>query len=1515
MTADFAPDADLTVNLTVADAAGSDFVAEADQFAQTVTITMGSTSASHSVPTVDDAVDEPDGSVTVTLEPHADYLVGDPSSAEVRVNDGDLPADTLVSNNERTPYTESSVGFSTAGISSFATTFSTGSPGAVLSAVDLRLGAEGVGSEAALQVSLYSTTAAGAPDASLFVFDNPVGFNAGTVNTFTVPTDAGAAATLAATTTYAIVLETTSTVQNRDNRIDIAFSHSDGEDPGAASGWSIADVSQIKTGSGSWGAVPTGHTATIGVRGTLLDAAAPTFSSAKVDGARLVIVFSEDLDPESVPAPGAFAVQVAGSARTVADGGVRIDESAVTLTLSSAVTAGQTVTVAYTKPSNDPLQDLSGNPVATFTAQSVTVRLANAPEDLDVEAANNLDLIVRWEPPASLPANHAVTGYTVEWTPAGGSATTAAVASNFREHYITGLTEGAAYTARVRATITNSTDPANPVESMVWSVTSAPVTIWQEPIVGWLVDGTPNINRQIGRIFMMSDNNMIESSAKCDPNPVGGGANPSLQNCPPRTLVSSDVSTGDNQFYSVTVTVTAGANSSTLTSVGQVGGSALSSDSDGVGVNSGTVARASGGNARLVVGWTRISSDAALGNIDAVVVETRRRNNDGSWPDWTQTVIPGALAEVKEGSHAFNGLDSGTYQVRVRGRADGDDGDANTTDTPRLGFTTPVQTVTVAAANTNRAGSPTGVKVTGTGTTRTVTWEPPTDATTGAVVYGYQVRHRETTTSNDGDWTDSDELYIRQMRRYCNEQGGGEGEMGVILPSTYTCTNPRSFTITGLTSGTDYDVEVVALNANSALADDMTAPSFSAAAVNGTALTLSFDEDLDPNSAPAPGDFTVTVGTDRRDVAPDGVATRGATVTLTLESPVLAADTVKVAYTAGANPLRDPAVNAVETFGDQSVVNTTGAAVSNAGQAADVGRRVAGDLAQAFTTGSHPGGYTLSRVDLPMMKSGTDVPTYSSVGIHADASSVPGASVGTLSNPSGVPTTRGLVPLNASAGGIALEPNTTYWLVIDISGITTDQTIESTSSDARDAGGAKGWSIADGLLVRSFLLTDWTSAETGSDVLQMVVHATPNPTTVLVGNFGQPDGGVSAGSLTLDYAQAFTTGAADHGWVLTQLDLFMQMAPGQTPQTYTLKIHADSTGTPGSEEGTLTNPTGITSTGATHSFTTEGLELAAERTYWAVLDVTASPSDPGLRVARTAGKGEDAGAPDGWTIANSNLHRALAAPAWNTDTTRVLKIAIHGSEVTAQKLVGNTETGAPEQDASFTVDNAISFTTGSHGAGYELTSVGLRLKSSASTPPVYTVRIEGDANSLPDGTSLGELTSSASLSGAYALIEFEASGEGIDLAAGTTYWVVFDVSTGDNDSHVAVVVTRNEDAGGAAGWSIGDASYFRMQDDSNQWSTTQGSHPTALAVYGNIKPDTTEPEFVSAAVDGATLTVTFNEDLDATSVPAPGDFTVTVGADRRDVAAGGVAIAGDTVTLTLSSPVLAVDAVQVRYTA
>ena len=91
-----APLGGLTVNVSVADAAGSDFVAADDEGTRTVTVAGGETEAIFSVSTVADTVDEPDGYVIATVRSPSllsdrSYRAGTPGSAAVLVLNSDDP--------------------------------------------------------------------------------------------------------------------------------------------------------------------------------------------------------------------------------------------------------------------------------------------------------------------------------------------------------------------------------------------------------------------------------------------------------------------------------------------------------------------------------------------------------------------------------------------------------------------------------------------------------------------------------------------------------------------------------------------------------------------------------------------------------------------------------------------------------------------------------------------------------------------------------------------------------------------------------------------------------------------------------------------------------------------------------------------------------------------------------------------------------------------------------------------------------------------------------------------------------------------------------------------------------------------------------------------------------------------------------------------------------------------------------------------------------------------------------
>ena len=95
--------------------------------------------------------------------------------------------------------------------------------------------------------------------------------------------------------------------------------------------------------------------------------------------------------------------------------------------------------------------------------------------------------------------------------------------------------------------------------------------------------------------------------------------------------------------------------------------------------------------------------------------------------------------------------------------------------------------------------------------------------------------------------------------------------------------------------------------------------------VNGTTLTVRYDEMLDENSVPALDAFAVTVGGAPGEVT--GVSIADSTVTLTLLTPVGARDEVRLSYTApdgtDATPVQDLVGNNVQDFTGSLVRNDT----------------------------------------------------------------------------------------------------------------------------------------------------------------------------------------------------------------------------------------------------------------------------------------------------------------------------------------------------------------------------------------------------------------------------------------------------------------------------------------------------------------------------------------------------------------------------------------------------------------
>ena len=153
--------------------------------------------------------------------------------------------------------------------------------------------------------------------------------------------------------------------------------------------------------------------------------------------------------------------------------------------------------------------------------------------------------------------------------------------------------------------------------------------------------------------------------------------------------------------------------------------------------------------------------------------------------------------------------------------------------------------------------------------------------------------------------------------------------------------------------------------------------------------------------------------------------------------------------------------------------------------------------------------------------------------------------------------------------------------------------------------------------------------------------------TKLVSNTGQTDGATSNDTkFTLDHAQAFTTGSHAGGYTLTRVDVPLTSTEANAPvPSLSVKIHsATASSGPGTTVlGTLTNPNPVTSStsGSTNSFTHTGIDLAANTTFFVVIDI----SDQGNGHGKNSVDDTDLDSEDSGAATTSGTFEASQTPS------------------------------------------------------------------------------------------------------------------------------------------------------------------------------------------------------------------------------------------------------------------------------
>ena len=152
--------------------------------------------------------------------------------------------------------------------------------------------------------------------------------------------------------------------------------------------------------------------------------------------------------------------------------------------------------------------------------------------------------------------------------------------------------------------------------------------------------------------------------------------------------------------------------------------------------------------------------------------------------------------------------------------------------------------------------------------------------------------------------------------------------------------------------------------------------------------------------------------------------------------------------------------------------------VNNIGQAdGSVGTLSSFDHAQAFTTGSNTGGYSLTSVEIEF--AAITVVSHLDVSIWSESGGRPNSSVHDFSTTTlPISVVDSVHEFSTSGTGISLAASTTYFVVIDVDAFAVSGSIRNTMSDSEDSDGAAGWTIADSSLFRdadSTLTSAWSS--------------------------------------------------------------------------------------------------------------------------------------------------------------------------------------------------------------------------------------------------------------------------------------------------------------------------------------------------------------------------------------------------------------------------------------------------------
>ncbi|MFV3075469.1 SwmB domain-containing protein, partial [Niveispirillum fermenti] len=1239
----------------------------------------------------------------------------------------------------------------------------------------------------------------------------------------------------------------------------------------------------------------------------------PALVSATVNYTSMTLTFDDFLDQLNAPLSMAFSVSVDSSPVAVSSVTVNNDKT-ITLALNAPVASGQTVTITYTDTPGDDLfaiQSTTGADTATFTNQSVTNNTPAAPA-LQSATVNGSTLVLTYDQMLDAINGPTGTNFSVMADSMLVTVTTATVDTNNMTVTLT-LASPVAAGAVVTVTYIDPTtgdDTGSVIQSMggidAAGFTSQSVTN-NTPGGPALVSATVD-----GATLTLTFDDFLDqlNAPQLMAFGVTVGGSPAIVN---NVIVNAD--------KTVTLTLTTPVTSGQIVTVSYTDPTA---GNDTFAIQSATGSDASSFTGQSVTNNTVAPPALQSATIDGnTLVMTYDQALDGvNIPTSASfSVFVGAgLATIT--NVAIDGPNKTVTLTLSAPVAVGDTVAVSYTDPTAGDDVTAVQStagvdaasITSQPVTNNTLPATVPVYVSSVGyigeNTFTVTFDVALDGGNPPPSSAFDVQVNGTSVPVTGVTVNGVNKTVTLTLDSSALGGSGALTAGDIIDFIYT--DPTAGNdLAAIQGTTGLDAANFTRSLVVAIARPAVAPSFVSAAVDGSSLVLTYDQALDALNGPAGTDFTVMVDSQSvnvTNVVIDGV---NKTVTLTLATPVTSSQTVTVAYT---DPTNGNDTNAIQSSGGLDAASLPATSVTNNTSAGggdtpptltltpenqgfwSLNGSTGYDLFDTVTASTVDNGQTFTGMVLKVynVAYGTE---YLNIGgtditLAAGTGSVAGGSYAvTLANGVATVTLSGLSLSNSDMG--TLIDGIAYKVTNNNSSIGQGYTRPVVLESVTDSGASNNTTtinevatvtFVDSVMMPTFFLSTTPDSPTYNFTpgvpTQVTFTATVLAPTTMIG---------SMVTFSLGLPQGWT---ATPSGTVPSISGLLNLG---TTYTLTYDITASGTDTSGAFPVSLIPQT-------------TGVSLNYSAYSSSAMVTVGPPPAPAFVSAAVNGTS--------LVLTYDQALDALNAPA-GTDFTvmvdsqsvNVTNVVIDGVNKTVTLTLATPVTSSQTVSVAYTDPtngddtNAIQGSTGVDAVSLPATSV------TNNTPPPSAPLYVSSLAYIGENTIT--LTFDVALDGASP----PAAGD-FDVQVNGTGVVVSGVSV--NGANKTVTLTLDTNPSGNLTLLAGDIIDFAYTDP------TAGDDPAAIQgttgidaadfnqsfIVTTIRPVT----FQSATVDGATLTMTYDQALASLPGPAPGAFTVMVGGNA--VAVNSVLVDGPSklVILSLATPVTAGQSVTVAYT-